>query len=120
MGIAKVFGENLRKLRLAKGLTQAELADAIDVKAPTVTTWEIGTRWPGLDNISALAKILEIEEFELFQTEDSPKSTVSQALVQFGQLLGKADPERVKEAIELLEIGQEQQSERVRKSTSRT
>jgi len=38
------IGKRIRKLREAKGLTQADVAKALDVKRETVNQWENGTR----------------------------------------------------------------------------
>ena len=50
------FAENLRALRLGKGLTQEELGKALGVDKRTVSSWETGIRAP---DIHKLAKICE-------------------------------------------------------------
>ena len=48
----------IRKMRLARGLTQAKLAKALDVDTSTVTKWETGEAKPRADKLPLLAKIL--------------------------------------------------------------
>src|SRR3546814_13875500 len=38
------FGANLKRLRIAKGLSQADVATAPDVSAPSISGWESGER----------------------------------------------------------------------------
>ena len=53
----KKFGAYLCQLRKAKGLTQSELADKLNVTRQSVSKWELGDSFP---DISLLAKISEI------------------------------------------------------------
>lgn len=55
----------LRAARIAAGLTQHELADAVGVKQPTVSQWENGVRSPRATKLSHLAELLGIEVTEL-------------------------------------------------------
>lgn len=41
-----IFSENLKKLRLAKGLTQEQAAEKLFVNSQTVSRWECGTSMP--------------------------------------------------------------------------
>src|SRR3546814_12012993 len=36
------FGANMKRLRIAKGLSQADVATALDVSAPSISGWESG------------------------------------------------------------------------------
>ena len=56
----------IRKMRLARGLTQAKLAEALDVDTSTVTKWETGEAKPRADKRPLLAKILGCSIDELF------------------------------------------------------
>ena len=49
----------IKRLREAKGMTQAELAHAVKASRPTVCMWEAGARRPGLDYLPVLADVLE-------------------------------------------------------------
>ena len=56
----------IQKMRLARGLTQAKLAEALDVDTSTVTKWETGKAKPRADKLPLLAKILGCSIDELF------------------------------------------------------
>ena len=52
------FAENVKRLREEKGLTQAELANSIEVAQPTVEQYEKGMKVPTIITGVALAKRL--------------------------------------------------------------
>lgn len=52
-------GLRMRELRLAAGLTQADVAEALDVQQNTVSRWETGASWPGRDALLGLAALYE-------------------------------------------------------------
>lgn len=54
------FPMNLRRERKERGLTQDELARGIGVSRVTVSEWETNTRYPTLDRIYDIAKLLKI------------------------------------------------------------
>lgn len=65
----KKFGLNLKKLRLAKGFSQEELANSSDVSLPQITRIERGIVNPTLCTIKSLAKGLEVKTKDLFEFE---------------------------------------------------
>ncbi len=52
------FSDNLRKIRIEKGLSQQELADLMYVTRSTVVRWETGSRLPDAAKISRLSEVL--------------------------------------------------------------
>ena len=46
MNVLESFGEKLHTLRVEKGLTQRQLADALFITRKTVSNWEAGIRMP--------------------------------------------------------------------------
>ena len=52
------FGENLRKAREAKGITQQTLAEALFVTRQTVSRWENGSRYPDLLTARKISEVL--------------------------------------------------------------
>lgn len=51
------FGDNLRKLRKSKKLSQEELAEKMQVSRQSVSKWETGDAYPEMNNILQLCKI---------------------------------------------------------------
>ena len=55
---AKTIGNIIRELREDKNLTQAQLAERLNVSDKTVSKWETGGGYPDITLIEPLAKIL--------------------------------------------------------------
>ena len=64
--ILKQFGKNVRKLRLARNLSQEELAFKASMHRTYLGGIERGERNPSLKNISAIADALNTTLAELF------------------------------------------------------
>ena len=74
-----IFGPHLRKLRLARGLTQAELADLSRSNVIFISRLERGVTTPTLGMLLRLAEALECRVVDLIEIFDrgpriSPKS----------------------------------------------
>jgi len=52
--------KKLSQLRKDKGMTQLELAEALDVSRQTVSRWEVGTVVPSLDNLVSLSELYQV------------------------------------------------------------
>lgn len=59
-------GSVLRSARIAAGLTQEALAEAMGVKQPTVSAWEADVNRLGPHRIMRLAGLLNLDAVELF------------------------------------------------------
>jgi transcriptional regulator with XRE-family HTH domain len=69
-----IFGRHLRELRLARGLTQQQLAAMIDSNHPFISNMERGLTLPGLAMLVRLADALECNVSELVKVLDrSPR-----------------------------------------------
>lgn len=73
---AESTGALIRSLRLKKGLTQRQLADALFVSDKTVSKWEVGNGLPDISLLTGLAGFLGVEPGRLLAGE-APESTVS-------------------------------------------
>lgn len=60
--------EKLVDLRKKKGLSQAELAEAINVSRQAVSRWEVGSAIPSADNLMWLSKFYEVSMDELMDS----------------------------------------------------
>lgn len=68
------FGEQVRRAREAKGMTQQTLADHLYVTRQAVSRWECGNRYPDLITAKKLAAFLEVSLDELLSTEELKKA----------------------------------------------
>jgi transcriptional regulator with XRE-family HTH domain len=71
-----IFGRHLRELRLARGLTQQQLAALIDSNHPFISNMERGLTLPGLAMLVRLSHALGCNVSTLVETLDRrpPKS----------------------------------------------
>lgn len=69
MDIVKVFGNNLRKYRMAQGMSQEALADKCGMHRTYISAIECYRRSISLENIQRIADALEIEAYKLFLEE---------------------------------------------------
>ncbi|MBQ8685852.1 MAG: helix-turn-helix transcriptional regulator [Clostridia bacterium] len=53
------FAENLKNLRIGKGLTQAELAKSLGVDQRTISAWEKGVCEPSFHILARLCELFE-------------------------------------------------------------
>lgn len=67
-----IFTENLKKFRLAKGFTQEQVADKLNVNTQTVSRWECGTTLPDVLTLPVLARLYEVMVDDFYK-----KSTVA-------------------------------------------
>jgi len=63
--VAKLFGVTLKRIRIARGLTQERLAELTGISTNFVSELERGLKAPGLVVIVRLSKALEVSVHEL-------------------------------------------------------
>jgi transcriptional regulator with XRE-family HTH domain len=61
------FGRRLAELRKARGLTQNDFADAIDISRLSLAYFETGRRWPRPVTLQKLARQLGVTVSDLFK-----------------------------------------------------
>ena len=66
MDIVKVFGNNLRKYRVQKVISQEAFADMCGMHRTYISAIECYRRSISLENIQRIADALEIETYKLF------------------------------------------------------
>ena len=74
---AYVTGAAVKRLREARGLTQAELAERIGVSSKTVSKWETGKGLPDISLLQPLATALGISLIELMNGEHITNKNIS-------------------------------------------
>lgn len=69
---SQILASRLRAAREDADLSQKELALRIGVSQAAVSTWESGTRQPGVDDIYALAEALAVDVYDLLPRRVGP------------------------------------------------
>ena len=71
------FGEQLKKIRTAKGFTQESLADKIGVQKQTISRYENSDREPNVRNAKRIADALGVTLADLALTDEMPDTQTS-------------------------------------------
>lgn len=75
------FSHNLRRLRLAKGLTQEQLAAALGVSIQSVSRWECGNTLPDVMLLPDIARLYGVTVDDLYREEAAAYANYAQRLV---------------------------------------
>ena len=67
------FGEQLRKAREEKGMTQQSLAEKVYVTRQTVSRWESGERYPDLVTVKKIAQVLGVDAGFLLSDDETQR-----------------------------------------------
>lgn len=91
------LGQRIARQRRAAGLTQAQLAEKVDVQPETISRVETGHRTASLELIAHLSEALELELHELFRLHDrdNPQDSAMERLLWFASRLSPAEIELV-------------------------
>lgn len=63
------LGEKIQKLRKARGISQEELADHLNVSRQAISKWETDQSLPDIEKILAISKLFSISTDELLENE---------------------------------------------------
>ena len=70
--VRRMVGQNVRRLRIAAGLSQAELSERMGVDRAYVSGLELGQRNPTVVTLWHMAKALGVQLGSFFTVEKSP------------------------------------------------
>lgn len=68
------LGENIKKLRKEKNLSQEQLAEMLNVSRQAVSKWESGKAYPDIENLILLRDIFNVTLDDLIINENKTKS----------------------------------------------
>lgn len=80
------LNQKLSQLRKGKGLTQLELAEALNVSRQAVSRWEVGTAVPTLDNLIFLSRLYGVPLDDLIQSGAPVPAAPAEAPPEAGRL----------------------------------
>lgn len=75
-----IFCENLKKFRLAKNLTQEQVADKLNVNVQTVSRWECGTTLPDILTLPVLARLYGVTADDFYKKNTAAYGNYAQRL----------------------------------------
>ncbi len=61
-----VLSENIRIMRMMRGLSQKQLGDLLHKSANAVSNWEKGTTSPDVDTLESLCKTLKVNPNQIY------------------------------------------------------
>lgn len=79
----KVFGERLRTLRLANGMTQQTLAEMLCADRTTILGWELHGKEPDFQFVIDIANIFDVSIDYLFGRDDFIEKTRKREMSKF-------------------------------------
>ena len=75
MSVKQEFGKKIKRMRINRGMTQEELAEAIDLSQRAMSGIETGENFVSAETIDKLVKALDTTLEELFSTDHLKLST---------------------------------------------
>ena len=80
--LSKNLGSRVRDLRTRAGLTQAQLADRVDLSHEFLSRLERGLKTPSLDTAHRIAEALGLAMRDLFDFETNPPEGEREAILE--------------------------------------
>jgi len=100
--LALLIGQRLARLRQAKGLTQAQLAQQVGYSHSSIAYIEAGLSFPALDQTMALANVLGVHPDELLNVGERERLLVAPRLISRLLVLTQGDGGRFLADLETL------------------
>ena len=99
--LSKLLGNRVREVRVRAGLTQAQLADRIDISHEFLSRLERGIKTPSLETAGKIAVALGVAMPELFEFAIVAGDEREELIAGLKSLLATADVKKLKLIIEL-------------------
>lgn len=80
----KLIGQNIKQLRKKKGLLQEDLANLVGLKVGTISKYEQGDRTPGINQMIAIAEVLDCSVNDFLPAEDGFYRAVTDGFYEHG------------------------------------
>ncbi len=82
MSIKKELGKQIKRFRIAKGYTQEELSEKIDISQRALSSIELGNNFATAETIDKLLKAFGITSEELFATNHLKETPVLLKMIE--------------------------------------
>lgn len=99
-----MFISNLKRLRNARGLTQAELAEKVEISLSGYAQIEYGTSWPTPKTMGALAEKLGVTEADFFKAENDERVSREGLIATIVVTLGSLDDDELRTVLATIRV----------------
>jgi transcriptional regulator with XRE-family HTH domain len=80
-----ILGANLKRYRCFRGLSQAKLAEMVDISSNFVSDIETGKRWLSSETLVNLAEALHVEVFEFLKPAEALPDAAAVLLTHYAE-----------------------------------
>ena len=81
MTLKQELGAKIQKLRKSKKLTQEQLAELVGIDPKNISRIENGNNYPTAENLTSIAKALNVEIYELFVFNNIPYEVMKSEII---------------------------------------
>lgn len=89
------LGLRIKALRVATGLTQAELAEQCGYEPLTISRFERGAYAPGIDTLEAIARVLDVSIQDFFSKTSTEQLTSNRVRHQITDIIYSIDDPKI-------------------------
>ena len=104
---AKMVGNRIRDIRMQRGLTQAELAQQVNMSLKHIGAIECGIRLPSLDTLSAIANELQIDTNTILQDSLAVSAQIESSVLW--EQIAALPPQKQKKILRMVRILMEEE-----------
>jgi transcriptional regulator with XRE-family HTH domain len=101
VSLEKQLGTRIAQLRKRAQITQAELAERVDVATETISRLERGATLPSLARLQAVARALGLELYELFDRQKRVAGRRGLAMDRLVSVMGARSPEDIQVIVDV-------------------
>lgn len=99
---AKMVGSRIRDVRQQRGLTQAELAQRVDMSLKHISAIECGIRVPSLETLTVIANELKIDANTLLQDSLKVSSQIESSILW--EQIAALPPQKQKKILRMVQV----------------
>ena len=99
----KIIGNNIRNIRIAKGITQKEISEKLGITPTAWRKFESGTCSPKIDTLEKIAAALDVNIVDFFKKESLDEVKADADAVELLNAFKKLNEEGRIKALDLVE-----------------
>lgn len=81
MTLKQDLGKKIQKLRKEKKITQEHLAELVGIDPKNISKIENGNNYPTAENLTSIAKALQVDIYELFVFNEVPIEQMKKEII---------------------------------------